>query len=240
MNDTLLTVFAWAEEHVRLFQAISAVVAVLIGVGGFLLGWFLGHFRAKRERKNYLRLENDQQIVFEGHVLTEMPDATIRLEVDPWGPKHSLSYVFNDSMLEREVRTVAKKRDGLMLVPKPGQFLMMSSLRDAIIGNDWMANPAALKGRPVEEDQIIFAPVSWPGTREAHLVRVIIIDPDWMERLRDPAVICQIVAADTYYQYRAQWLHDIALVWAEERQKNREEATIWQVPIRSAKCGGRS
>jgi hypothetical protein len=235
VSDALLTVFAFAEEHVRLFQALSAIVAVLIGLGGFLLGWFLRHFKAKRERKNYLRLENDQQIVFEGHVLTEMPDGTIRLEVDPWGPKHSLSYVFNDLMLEREVRTVAKKRDGLMLIPKPGQFLMMTSLRDAIIGNDWTANPAALKGRPVEEDQIIVAPVSWPGTREAHLVRVIIIDPDWMQRLRDPAAVSKIVAADTYYQYRAQWLHDIALAWVEERQKKREEATIWQVPIRSAK-----
>ncbi|MGO9683704.1 MAG: hypothetical protein ACLPTZ_14170 [Beijerinckiaceae bacterium] len=235
MNDTLLMMFAWAEEHVRLFQAMSAIVAVLIGVGGFAFGWFLRHFRAKRERKSYLKLENDQQIEFEGHVLTGMPDGTIRLEVDPWGPKHTLSYVFNDPMLEQEVRRVAKKRDGLMLIPKPGQFLMMTSLRDAIVGNDWTANPAALKGRPVEEEQIIFAPVSWPGLREAHLVRVIIIDPDWMERLRDPAVISRIVAADTYYQHRAQWLHDIALAWAEERQKQREEATIWQVPIRSAK-----
>ncbi len=37
------------------------------------------------------------------------------------------------------------------LIPKPGQLLMMASLRDAITGNDWTANPAALKGRAVEE-----------------------------------------------------------------------------------------
>jgi len=234
LSDTLL-ILGWAEDHVRLFQALSAIVAILIGVGGIMFGWFLRHHKAKREWKNYLRLENDQQIVFESHVLSEMPDGMIRLEVDPWGPKHSLSYIFNDLTLEREVSKIAKKRDGLMFIPKPGQFLMMSSLRDAITGNDWTANPAALKGRAVEEDQIIFAPVSWPGTREAHLARVVIIDPDWMERLCDPAVVIRITAVDTYYQYRAQWLHYIALAWIEEQQKKREDATIWQVPIRSAK-----
>jgi hypothetical protein len=235
VSNTLLMVFAWAEDHVRLFQAISAIVAVLIGGGGFILGWVIRHIRANRERENYRGLVNDQQIVFEAHVLTGMPDGTIRLDVDPWGPKHSLSYVFNDLVLEREVRKVAKKRAGLMLIPEPGQFLMMASLRDAIVGNDWTANPAALKGRPVEEDQIIFAPISWPGIREARLLRVIIIDPDWIARLRDRAVIGRITASDSYYQYRAQWLHDIAHAWTEERQKKREEATIWQVPIRSAK-----
>jgi hypothetical protein len=229
----LLMVFAWAEDHVRLFQAISAMLAILIGGGGFVLGWLLRHTKANRERENYRELVNDQQIVIEAHVLTDMPDGTIRLDVDPWGPKHSLSYVFNDLMLEREVRKVAKKKDGLMLIPKPGQFLMMTSLRDAIVGNDWTANPAALKGRPVEEDQIIFAPISWPGIRDAQLLRVIIIDPDWIARLIDPNVISGIIAVDDYYQYRAQWLHDIALAWTKERQKDREEATIWQVSIRS-------
>jgi hypothetical protein len=235
VGNILLMVFAWAEDHVRLFQAISAIVAILIGGGGFILGWVLRHIRANRERENYRGLVNDQQIVFEAHVLTGMPDGTIRLDVDPWGPKHSLSYVFNDLVLEREIRKVAKKRTGLMLVPEPGQFLMMTSLRDAIVGNDWRANPAALKGRPVEEDQIIFAPISWPGPRESRLLRVIIIDPDWIERLRDRAVIGRITAVDSYYQHRAQWLHDIAHAWTEERQKKSDEATIWQVPVRSAK-----
>lgn len=235
MSNTLLLVFAWAEDHVRLFQALSAIVAVLIGGGGFVLGWFFRQLKGRRDRENYLRLLNDQQVVFEGHILTAMPDGTIQLEVDPWGSKHSLSYIFNDLMLEREVRKVAQKRAGLMLIPKPGQFLMMTSLRDTIVGNDWTANPAALKGRTVEEDQIIFAPVSWPGTRETYLVRVIIVDPDWMERLCDSAVVHRIIAVDTYYQYRVQWLHDIALAWVAERQKKKEEASIWQVPIRSAK-----
>jgi hypothetical protein len=228
-------IFAWAEEHVRLFQAFSAVVAILIGGGGFILGWFFRQIKGRRDRENYLRLMNDQQVVFEGHVLTEMPDGTIQLDIDPWGSKHSLSYIFNDQMLEREVRKIAKKRGGLMLIPKPGQFLMMTSLRDTIVGNDWTANPAALKGRTVQEDEIIFAPVSWQGTRESYLVRVVIIDPDWMERLCDSAVVDRIKAVDSYYQYRVQWLHDIARAWAGERHKKREDATVWQVPIRSAK-----
>ena len=124
---------------------------------------------------------------------------------------------------------------GLVLIPKPGQLLMMASLRDAITGNDWTANPAALKGRAVEEDQVIIAPVSWPGMRETFLLRVVIFDADWVERLGDPAIVARIVAVDPSYQYRAQWLHEIALAWPRESQKTKDEATIWLVSIRSAR-----
>jgi hypothetical protein len=31
-------------------------------------------------------------------------------------------------------------------------------------------------------------------------------------------------------QYRAKWLHEIALAWPQERQKKKEDATICQVP----------
>jgi hypothetical protein len=235
VNETLLTVFGWAEDHVRLFQAASATVAIVIGGGGFLAGWCFRQLQANQERKNYLGLINDQQIAFEAHVLAQMPDGTIRLDVDPWGPKQSLNYVLNDRVLEREVRKVAKKREGLIFIPKPGQFLMMTSLRDAIIGNDWTANPAALKGHRVDEDLIIFAPVSWPGMRESLLIRVIIIDPAWLGRLADPAVLGRIKAADSFYQYRARWLHAIACAWPQEQQKSREDAAIWQVSIRWAR-----
>jgi hypothetical protein len=235
VNDTLSTTFAWAEDHVRLFQVASALVAIAIGGGGFVLGWLLRHRRSLRERQNYRSLVLDQQIVFEAHILRETADGSIRLEVDQWGPKHAVSVFFHDAVLEREVRKVANKRDGLVLIPHPGQLLMMASLRDAITGNDWTANPAALKGRAVEEDQIIFAPISWPGTRESYLLRVVIFDADWVERLSDAAIFARIAAVDPVYQYRAKWLHEIALAWPRERQKKREDAAIWQVPIRSAR-----
>ena len=133
---------------------------------------------------------------------------------------------------------VAKRRDGLVLIPKPGQLLMMASLRDAITGNDWTANPAALKGRAVEEDHVLVAPVSWPGMRETFLLRVVIFDADWVERLGDPAIVARIVAVDPSYQYRAQWLHEIALAWPRESQKTKDDATIWLVSIRSARQPG--
>ena len=128
--------------------------------------------------------------------MRETTDGSIRLEVDQWGPKHAVSVFFHDSVLEQEVRKVANKRDGFVLIPHPGQLLMMASLRDAITGNDWTANPAALKGRAVEEDQIIFAPISWPGMRESYLLRIVIFDADWVERLADAALIDRIVAVD--------------------------------------------
>ena len=235
MNNTLPTIFEWAEDHVRLFQVASALVAITIGGGGFLLGWLLRQRRTLRERQNYRSLVLDQQIVFEAHILREATDGSIRLEVDQWGPKHAVSAFFHDSVLEREVRKVANKRDGFVLIPHPGQLLMMASLRDAITGNDWTANPAALKGRAVEEDQIIFAPISWPGIRESYLLRIVIFDSDWVERLADAALIDRVVAVDPVYQYRTKWLHEIALAWPRERQKKKEDAAIWQVPIRSAR-----
>lgn len=234
-SSLFFDIMAWAEDHVRLFQTAAAIVGILIGAGGFLVGWGLRHLKAQRDRKRYLRLENDEQLVFEGHVLLDMPDGSIKLDVETWGPKHSLQYVFNDRMLESELRKVAKRKSGLVSLPPPGQFLMMTSLRDAVVGNDWTANPAALKGRPVQEDQIILAPVLWPGIREDCLFRIVVLDIDWMPRLCDEAVIKRIVAANPYYQHRAQWLHDIAVAWVREKEKSRDEATIWQVVIRSAK-----
>ena len=235
VNSTLPTIFAWAEEHVRLFQVASALVAIAIGGGGFVLGWLLRHRRSLRDRQNYRSLVLDQQIAFEAHLLRETTDGSIQLEVDQWGPKHAVTVFFHDAVLEQEVRKVANKRDGLVLIPQPGQLLMMASLRDAITGNDWTANPAALKGRAVEEDQIIFAPISWPGMRESFLLRIVVFDADWVERLSDAAVIDRIVAVDPSLQYRSKWLHDIALAWPQERQKKMEHAAIWQVPIRSAR-----
>jgi hypothetical protein len=43
------------------------------------------------------------------------------------------------------------------------------------------------------------------------------------------------VAVDPSYQYRTQWLHEIALAWPQERQKTTDDARIWQVRIRSAR-----
>ena len=65
--------------------------------------------------------------------------------------------------------------------------------------------------------------------------RIVIFDSDWVERLSDVAVIDRIVAVEPSLQYRATWLHEIALASREERQKKMEHAAIWQVPIRSAR-----
>jgi transposase len=65
--------------------------------------------------------------------------------------------------------------------------------------------------------------------RETFLLRIVVFDADWVERLSDAAVIDRIVAVDPSLQYRAKWLHEIALAWPQERQKKKEDATICQV-----------
>src|ERR1700735_2636471 len=64
VNEILWTMSAWAEDHVRLFQVASALVAIAIGGGGFILGWLLRHRKSLRERQDYRKLVLDQQIVF--------------------------------------------------------------------------------------------------------------------------------------------------------------------------------
>src|ERR1700729_4346967 len=82
VNDILSAIFGWAEDHVRLFQVASALIAISIGGGGFVLGWLLRHRKSLRERQNYRSLVLDQQIAFEAHLLRETTDGSIQLEVD--------------------------------------------------------------------------------------------------------------------------------------------------------------
>jgi hypothetical protein len=101
VNSTLPTIFEWAEEHVRLFQVVSAPVAIAIGGGGFVLGWLPRHRRSLRDRQNYRNHVLDQQIAFEAHLLRETLDGSIRLEADQWAPKHAVTDFFHDAVLSR-------------------------------------------------------------------------------------------------------------------------------------------
>ena len=64
----------------------------------------------------------------------------------------------------------------------------------------------------MEEDQIIFAPISWPGVRETFLLRIVVFDADWVERLSDAAVIDRIVAVDPSLQIPRAAVGDARLV----------------------------
>jgi hypothetical protein len=225
----------WAEDNIRLFR----ILALLAPIGSFLFGaagthlWHM--WRARKYRKDYRKLENPDVLVVEGHYLREQNDgSTILLEIEAWGKQHPLS-VFNDPVLATGLEAQARRCSGFIRLDEQGQYLLRCGLRDLITGNDWASNHAALAGRPVHKSSAIICPVTWPpsGVRDVHLVRVMVIDEGWVERLADRCIIDRIVVADPHYQYRVEWLHNIALNWPTESKLPLNRACMWKITLRS-------
>ena len=224
-----------AEEHVRVFQALAAIVAILFTLCGFLVGQCSAYLHARRLIRAHKKLENEGVVVFEGHELCADPDqpdrGDIRLKVTSWGGKHTLTELLHDTILEREVAKIARRREGFLRVEEPGQKLLMIALEEALTGNDPKTNMERLKGTRRDKNNVIVCPVTWPGTREAHLIRVIVIDIDWIKRLKDPKVIKRIKAYDPRHERRAEWLYQIAIQWDVEQEKPWESRCIWPIRI---------
>ncbi len=225
------TLLDFAELHVRLFQAIAAVVSILIGGCGFLIGRYFRFRDEQRRRQAHNRLENHGVVVFEAHNLIMNPIGSIDLKVVSWGGKYTLSQLFHDPLLEAKIRETASRREGFLTLPQPSHKLMMIGMSEAIDGNDYERNVAHIKGRERTYDDVLVCPVTWSGTREAHLIRVIIIDPDWMEILAQPSVVERIRTSDPRHVRRSKWLHDIAIRWQTEQHVPWETACIWKVSL---------
>lgn len=220
------------EEHVRAFQALAAILSIV----SFLFGFLVLRVYVLREKLRRLRehrqLENPGVVVVEAHVLEGDPhEGPIILSVVSWGGKHTLESILHDPILEKQIEKVAAARGGFVQLSQPGQLLFMVGLQEIITGNDPLANIERLKGRKKGGDEVIMCPVTWPGLREAHLIRVVIIDHAWIEHLAEPSVIARIGIGDPRHQGRPEWLHRIALQWAEEQKKPYEVACIWNVTI---------
>ena len=224
-----------AEEHVRVFQTLAAIVAILYTCSLILVGRFFAFLEMRRLIHAYKKLENKGVIVFEGHELCADPDnpdrGDIRLKVTSWGGKHTLTELLHNTILEKMVTKNAEKREGFLRVEEPGQKLLMIALEEALTGNDPKTNMERLKGVRRDKNNVIVCPVTWPGTREAHLIRVIVIDIEWIKRLKDPKVIKRIKAYDPRHERRAEWLHQIATQWDTEQEKAWESRGIGPIRV---------
>jgi hypothetical protein len=223
----------WAENHVPVFQFLAALITISVFFAGFLWARVI-HVRDKRRiAQEYRELENPDVLVIEGHYLRASDDGrAIVLEIEAWGGQLPLS-VFNDSVLQKNLESAARKRSGFIRLDQQGQYLLRAGVRDLMTGNDWASNHAALSGRPVHKSLAIACPVTWPGVRDAHLIRVLVVDAEWIERLVDDVIANRVVAADPHYQYRVRWLHDIARAWQQEKHKDANDACMWGVTLRS-------
>jgi len=222
-----------AEEHTRSFlQALAAILAIVGALFGFVIGRISAFRAARRIIRAHKELENSGIVVFEAHELYIDPeDGGIRLKISSWGGKHTLTELLHDPILEAGVVTIARKREGFLRIEESVQKLLMIAFEEAITGNDPVTNLNRLKGRRHEEDEVIMCPVTWPGTREAHLIRVVLIDTVWIERLADPAIVAKIRVTDPRHEQRPQWLHNIAIQWKKEQRKPWEVACIWNIEI---------
>ncbi len=215
-----------------LFQAAGFVFAIVLPIVTFFLGKIRGARHARRLKEVHDEGANEA-ILIAGHYLWQENDGTIRLEVESWGPSRPFS-CFNDPILEKLIKETARLRKGIVrLEDERAQTLFMSGLRDLLTGADSAANVASVKGRVVHHDHVVMCPVSWPGTREGYLVRVVVFDIEWLHRLCDPAVLTRIHAVDPRYENRAQWLNAIAVAWRDEQDRGGARDAIWDVIMRS-------
>jgi hypothetical protein len=227
----------WAVDHEHTFRTLAAMATIIFGALSCTLGVVGARiyelYRRRQQVKEYRRMENPGVAVVEAHALTKGDDGAIQLNVISWGGKHGFTDLFHDPVLESKLEKIARRREGFLHLEHPGQLMVMDALQETITGNDASANLDSLKGRPTHVDEVVMCPITWPGLREAHLIRVIIIDKSWMNALCDESVIEEILATRSRYQHRTKWLHQIALQWQEEQAKSEEEACMRLVKIES-------
>jgi hypothetical protein len=228
-----LKLLEWAEDHVRLFQVITGLTAVLSFFLGVAWGRISSFRKWRRLREEYRNMENPGVVVTEAHVLRRQPDGSIMLDVISWGGKRTLVDLLHDPILEEKAQATARRHEGFLIMEARDQLLVMDGLQEEITGNDSSANLDVIKGRRVNTDSVIMCPVTWPGLRAATMIRNVIVDVEWMDELCDPAVIERIQATRPRYQHRNKWLHEIALRWQEEKNKSEEEACMRLVEIES-------
>lgn len=222
----------FSELHLNEVQTVVGATSFLSFLGGTFVGVIAMIVRYWLKIRNHKRHEQHSVVVFEAHILREKDNGSISLRVTSLDCKRRLADITMDALLDKLIEKEARKRKGfLRLLSTKAQRSMMLDLRTEIDGNDVGKTIARLMGRVNGEDIALMCPFTLPGNREAHMIRVILVNEKWLERLCDPEIINRVVAKDAMHQYRVAWLHMVALEWQKEQQKPWEERCMWLVSL---------
>ena len=229
-------------DHARL---VVTLLGAAIGVLGFTAGrWSKHRSRVRFKREDLVTTS----IVIELYGILARPDGTEMLDIVTQGGSATVDSFFYNTDLVGHIRRAAAKHPGLLQLSNPvAHRMMMHEGEDKITGLDSRANMDLVKGRPTRDDQVLIAFAAYRENAHAEnglkdqvsrLVQMV-VSPDLVERLADPAYIERLQVIHAGYRPRRDRLQDLAREWqrlqalpAAERSAGRDR--IWQVIVHSA------
>jgi hypothetical protein len=228
----------------ELARVLSAAIAGVIAVGGFIAGRWSQHRSWVRFRREDLVASS---IVIEMYGIRAESGRDV-LHIVSQGSASPLDRWFSNPNLVRRVMREAAKHPGLLRLPNAvAHRMMMDEGKDKITGHDSAANMDFVHGRPTRDDETLFGFAAYAeqghegsGLRDeiARLV-LMVVSSDAVVKLADPDYVERLGVAHSGYRPRRGRLHDFACEWRRLQQlpaAERSSATdkIWQVTVRTS------
>jgi hypothetical protein len=232
----------------ELARVLSAVLAGVIAVGGFLAGrWSQHRSRARFKREDLVA----STIVIELYGITTEADGRDVLHIISQGRAAALDRWFTNPDLVRHVVREATRHPGLLRLPNAiAHRMMMDEGKDMITGLDPAANMDFVHGRPTRDDETLLAFAAYKENRDGsglrdHIARLVlmVVSPAAIEKLADPDYVTRLGVAHAAYRSRCARLHDFAREWQRLQglaatERNPATDRIWQITARTSLRGG--
>jgi hypothetical protein len=233
-------IFGFALDS-ELARALSAVLAGVIAVGGFLVGRWSQH--RSRARFNLVA----STIVIELYGITTEPDGRDVLHIISQGRAAALDRWFTNPDLVRHIVRAATRHPGLLRLPNAiAHRMMMDEGKDMITGLDPAANMDFVHGRPTRDDETLLAFAAYKENRDDrglrdHIARLVlmVVSPAATEKLANPDYVARLGVAHAAYRSRCARLHDLACEWQRLQglaaaERNPATDRIWQITVRTS------
>jgi hypothetical protein len=229
----------------ELARILSAVIAAVIAVGGFVAGRWSEH----RSRSRFKRedLVASSMVIEMYGIRTEAGGRDV-LHIISQGSASAMDRWFTNPDLVRHVRREAARHPGLLRLRNAvAHRMMMDEGKDLITGLDPAANMDFVHGRPTRDDETLFGFAAYAeqdhdgsGLRDeiARLV-LMVVSPALIEKLADADYVERLCVAHSGYRPRRARLHDFAREWERLQalpaaQRSSATDKIWQVTVRTS------
>jgi hypothetical protein len=232
-------------------RVVSAVLAGVLAVGGFVAGRWSQHLsRARFKRED---LVASSMVIEMYGIRTEADGPEVRdvLHIISQGRASTLERWFTNPDLVRHVVREARRHPGLLRLPNAvAHRMMMDEGKDMITGLDPSANMDFVHGRPTQDDETLFGFAAYAehnrdgsGLRDqiARLV-LMVVSPANIQKLADPAYVERLSVAHAGYGPRRARLSEFAREWQglqalPAAQRSAATDKIWQITVRTSVRG---
>ena len=229
-------------EHARLA---SALLGGLFAVFAFFAGrWSKHRSKVRFNREDLV----GSTVVTEFYGVVRQPGGRDVLHIVTQGGSEAMAAVFTSPDLIRHIKKAALRHPGLLqLRDQIAHRMMMDEGKDRITGLDPKANLDFLHGRPTRNDEVLFGFAAYKENGHngsdlhdevARLVQIV-VSPDLIPQLADPAFIAALEVEHAGYRPRCARLHDFAVEWQRLSSLPKSELSaatdkIWHVTVRTA------